>query len=158
MITDSISRVWISEGEVPPDILARLIAKEGHTPYVARTGEEGLLLLEREEIDLVLLDRTREGYVEIIEMGELTNSAQITAVTHTAAGVPNAYYAPKTSADAGFTWSFDKDTKLSVGGSNIFNAKPSRQDPNETDNGFIYDSVQFGLNGAAYFVRLWKRF
>ena len=76
----------------------------------------------------------------------------------TAAGVPNAYYAPKTSADAGFTWSFDKDTKLSAGGSNIFNAEPSRQDPNETDNGFIYDSVQFGLNGAAYFVRLWKRF
>lgn len=33
-------------------------------------------------------NRRAEGYVEIIEMGELTNSAQITAVTHTAAGVP----------------------------------------------------------------------
>jgi iron complex outermembrane recepter protein len=76
----------------------------------------------------------------------------------TEGGVPNAYYAPKTSADAGFTWSFDNDTKLSFGGANIFNAKPSRQNPDETDNGFIHDSVQFGLNGAAYFLRLWKRF
>jgi iron complex outermembrane receptor protein len=73
-------------------------------------------------------------------------------------GVPNAYYAPKTSADLAFTWAFDRNTKLTVGGNNIFNVKPSKQDPNETDNGFIYDSVQFGLNGASYFVRFWKRF
>ncbi len=76
----------------------------------------------------------------------------------TAAGVPNARYEPKTSADLSLTYSFDKTTKLTLGGTNIFNVKPSRQDPNETDNGFIYDSVQFGLNGASYFVRLWKKF
>ena len=52
----------------------------------------------------------------------------------------------------------DKNTKLTIGSTNIFNAKPTPQDPNETDNGFKYDSVQFGLNGTAYFVRLWKRF
>ena len=76
----------------------------------------------------------------------------------TAAGGPNARYEPKTSADLSLTYSFDKTTKLTVGGTNIFNVKPSKQDPNETDNGFIYDSVQFGLNGASYFVRLWKKF
>ena len=76
----------------------------------------------------------------------------------TASGVPNAYYAPKTSADLSLTYSFSKDTKLTVGGTNIFNVKPSKQDANETDNGFIYDSVQFGLNGASYFVRFWKKF
>ncbi len=76
----------------------------------------------------------------------------------TASGVPNARYAAKTSADLSFTYSFDKNTKLTLGGTNIFNVKPSKQDPNETDNGFIYDSVQFGLNGASYFVRLWKKF
>ena len=76
----------------------------------------------------------------------------------TAAGVPNARYEPKTSADLSLTYSFNKTTKLTVGGTNIFNVKPSKQDPNETDNGFIYDSVQFGLNGASYFVRLWKKF
>lgn len=76
----------------------------------------------------------------------------------TASGVPNARYAAKTSADLSFTYRFDKNTKLTLGGTNIFNVKPSKQDPNETDNGFIYDSVQFGLNGASYFVRLWKKF
>lgn len=35
------------------------------------------------------VDRRREGYVELIEMGVLTNSAQIAAVTHTSAGVPD---------------------------------------------------------------------
>jgi iron complex outermembrane receptor protein len=52
----------------------------------------------------------------------------------------------------------DKSTKITVGANNIFNVKPTKQDPNETDNGFIYDSVQFGLNGTAYYARLWKRF
>ncbi len=76
----------------------------------------------------------------------------------TAAGVPNARYDAKTSADLGFTYAFDRNTKISVGATNIFNVKPTKQDPNETDNGFIYDSVQFGLNGTAYYARLWKRF
>jgi iron complex outermembrane recepter protein len=76
----------------------------------------------------------------------------------TAGGVPNAHYAPKTSADLSLTYSFSKSAKLTVGGTNIFNVKPSKQDANETDNGFIYDSVQFGLNGASYFVRFWKKF
>jgi len=76
----------------------------------------------------------------------------------TAAGVPNAYYAAKTSADLSFTYNYDKNTKITLGGTNIFNVKPSKQDPNETDNGFIYDSVQFGLNGASYFLKLWKKF
>ena len=34
------------------------------------------------------LDRTREGYFEIIEMGVITSPAVVTAVTHTSAGVP----------------------------------------------------------------------
>lgn len=34
------------------------------------------------------VDRLREGYAEIIEMGVLTDATQIAAVTHTAAGVP----------------------------------------------------------------------
>ncbi|MDB5936675.1 MAG: TonB-dependent receptor, partial [Massilia sp.] len=26
------------------------------------------------------------------------------------------------------------------------------------DNGFKYESVQFGLNGTSYFARLWHKF
>jgi iron complex outermembrane receptor protein len=72
--------------------------------------------------------------------------------------VPNAYYKPKTSMDLGLSWQATPALKLSVGGNNVFNVKPTKQDPNETDNGFIYDSVQFGLNGASYFARAYYRF
>jgi iron complex outermembrane receptor protein len=67
-------------------------------------------------------------------------------------------YKPKTSMDLGATWQATPALKLSVGGNNVFNVKPTRQDPFETDNGFYYDSVQFGLNGASYYARAHYRF
>ncbi|MDE2427596.1 MAG: TonB-dependent receptor [Burkholderiales bacterium] len=76
----------------------------------------------------------------------------------TAAGVPNAYYEPKTSADMAVTYAFNDKTKLTIGATNVFNVTPTRQNPDETDNGFYYDSVQFGLGGRAYFAKLWKKF
>ena len=41
-----------------------------------------------------------------------------------------------------------------TGGLNVFDAKPSPQDDNETDTNFIYESVQMGFNGPAWFARL----
>lgn len=76
----------------------------------------------------------------------------------TAAGVPNAEYDPRASADFAVTYKFAENLKLSIGAANIFDRFPSRQDDLETDNGFIYDSVQFGLNGTSYFVRLSGKF
>jgi iron complex outermembrane receptor protein len=72
--------------------------------------------------------------------------------------VPNQHYKPKTSADLSVTWNISPSTKFTVGGTNIFDVKPTTQDEAETDNGFKYESVQFGLNGAAWFARLWHRF
>ncbi len=95
-----------------------------------------------------------ESNLKIIHFGSQT----LGTFSGTENGVPNARYAPKTSADLSLTYAFDKNTKLTLGGTNIFNVKPTKQDANETDNGFVYDSVQFGLNGAGYFLRLWKKF
>ncbi len=130
-------------------------------------GFEDVLLSERERLFIenggprmkatLGLDYAQgpwESNLKIIHFGSQT----LGTFSGTANGVANAYYAPKTSADLSFTYAFDKNTKITLGGTNIFNVKPTKQDPNETDNGFIYDSVQFGLNGAGYFVRLWKRF
>ncbi len=64
------------------------------------------------------------------------------------------HYKAKTSADLSFSVALTKNVRLSFGGNNIFNVKPSKQNPDETDNGFKYESVQFGLNGASYFGRL----
>jgi iron complex outermembrane receptor protein len=133
----------------------------------ALTGFEDVLLSERERLFIeqggprtkaVLGFNHTLGALEtdfkIIHFGSQT----LGTFSGTAAGVPNAHYKPKTSADLAFTWSFDRNTRLTVGAANIFNVKPTEQDANETDNGFKYDSVQFGLNGTSYFARLFRKF
>ena len=67
-------------------------------------------------------------------------------------------YDAKTSADVSLTYNFTDKAKFTVGAANVFDVFPTRQDPNETDNGHIYESVQFGINGASYFARLWMKF
>ncbi len=136
-------------------------------PPSSLAGFEDVLLSERERLFIEqggprtkavlgfnLVTGRLETDLKIIHFGSQT----LGTFSGTAAGVPNARYEPKTSADLAFTWSFDRNTRLTVGAANIFNVKPTSQDPNETDNGFKYDSVQFGLNGTAYFARIWKRF
>ena len=68
--------------------------------------------------------------------------------------IPNQHYADKTSADVSLTYHFNDQVKLTVGGANIFDKFPTKQNPDETDNGFKYEAVQFGLNGASWFARL----
>jgi two-component system response regulator PilR (NtrC family) len=46
----------VDDEEVLQDVLASLIRREGWKPWSARSGEEALHMLEREEPDLVLLD------------------------------------------------------------------------------------------------------
>jgi iron complex outermembrane receptor protein len=67
-----------------------------------------------------------------------------------------ARYAAGPSADLSFTCSVNKNTKLTFGGNNIFNIKPSTD--GRDGQRFKYDSVQFGLNGTSYFGRLWVKF
>lgn len=72
--------------------------------------------------------------------------------------VPNQRYEAKTSADVSVTYAFTDNAKLTVGAANVFDVFPTRQNPDETDNGHVFESVQFGLNGTAYFTRFWYRF
>ncbi len=51
----------VDDEEVLQDILTVLIRREGHTPLVAGTGEAALTILDREEVDLVLLDLMLPG-------------------------------------------------------------------------------------------------
>ena len=51
----------IDDEEVLQDVLTSLIQREGHTTLTTRTGEEGLALLQREEVDLVVLDLMLPG-------------------------------------------------------------------------------------------------
>ena len=135
-----------------------------HTPP-ALAGREDVLLSPRDRLFVengaprnkavlgfdYALDRWDFG-MKIIHFGSQTLG------TFSGPPVPDQHYKAKTSADVSITYSFTDNAKLTVGGANVFDVFPTRQDPNETDNGHIYESVQFGLNGASYFARFWYRF
>jgi iron complex outermembrane receptor protein len=135
-----------------------------HAPP-ALVGREEVLLSEREKLFIedgaprskatLGFDYAQgpwDGNFKIIYFGPQTLG------TFSGPPVPNQHYAAKTSADIGITYSFSKDTKLTLGAANIFDQFPTPQNPDETDNGFKYESIQFGLNGASYFLRFWHKF
>jgi DNA-binding NtrC family response regulator len=51
----------VDDEEVLQDVLTSLVRRAGHATFSARTGEEALELLKREEVDLVLLDLMLPG-------------------------------------------------------------------------------------------------
>ncbi len=137
-----------------------------HAP-ASLAGFENVLLSERERLFIEQGGPRRKAtlgfdYVtgpletdfKIIHFGPQT----LGTFSGTENGVPNAKYEAKTSADLAFTYSINQNVKITAGGNNIFNAKPTTQNADETDNGFKYDSVQFGLNGTSYFARLYVKF
>ena len=120
------------------------------TPPTLR-GFENVLLSERERLFIeqggprskatLAFDVTSGAWntdFKIIHFGRQT----LGTFSGTAGGVPNAAYAPKTSADLSLTYSINKNTKLTFGGNNIFNVKPTTQNADETDNGFKYDCAR----------------
>ncbi|MFC5548108.1 TonB-dependent receptor plug domain-containing protein [Massilia aerilata] len=135
-----------------------------HAP-AALAGFEDVLLSERERLFIEQGGPRRKATLDFdYTLGKLETDFRIvhygpqTLGTFSGSPVPNQHYEAKTSADLSFTWSFTDKTKLTVGGTNIFNVHPTAQNPDETDNGFKYESVQFGLNGAAYFARVSHKF
>lgn len=134
-----------------------------HAPP-ALVGREDVLLSERERLFLeqgapehkgvLAFDWVRERWatnLKLIWFGEQTLG------TFSGPPVPNQHYNAKASADASVSYSFDDRTKLTVGGTNLFDSFPTRQNPDETDNGHVFESVQFGLGGAAVYARLHSR-
>jgi len=131
----------------------------------ALAGFEDVLLSERERLFIEEGAPRRKATLGFdYSLNKFETSLRIihfgpqTLGTFSGPPVPNQKYEAKTSADLSFTWAFTDKTKLTVGGTNIFDVKPTAQDPNETDNGFKYESVQFGLNGASVFARLSHKF
>lgn len=72
----------VDDEEVLQDILSSLIRKEGHQVLAAHSGEEALSLLEREEVDLVLLDLMLPGISgqEVLREIRRTDPEQVVVV------------------------------------------------------------------------------
>ncbi len=67
---------------------------------------------------------------------------------------PGQKYDPQLTTDLHFGWRILDNLQLTVGGTNIFDAMPTDQDRNETENGALWENVQMGFNGASYYARL----
>jgi iron complex outermembrane receptor protein len=92
--------------------------------------------------------------------GRLNYFGEVEAGTWTQLDDPTAppqVYDSRVSTDVHFGLELPRNLSLTVGGTNIFDVEPTAQDPNETENGGLWENVQMGFNGAAWYVRMgWK--
>ncbi len=72
----------VDDEEVLQDVLTALIRREGWNPLNARTGEEALVLIEREEVDLVLLDLMLPGMsgMEVMKQIQQRDPEQVVVI------------------------------------------------------------------------------
>ncbi len=66
-------------------------------------------------------------------------------------------YNPKITVDlsAGYN---HRNFTLTLGGVNLLNAYPDKQNPGLTESGGIWDAVQMGFSGTLYYARLEFKF
>lgn len=70
---------------------------------------------------------------------------------------PPQHYDARFTTDVHFGYELHPNLLFTVGGVNVFDEQPTVQDPNETENGALWENVQMGINGAAWYVRLnWR--
>ena len=71
---------------------------------------------------------------------------------------PSQHYDPALTLDLHVALDLGRGLRFIVGGTNVFDTQPTKQDPFETENGAEWENVQMGINGAAWFTRLaWRR-
>ena len=70
---------------------------------------------------------------------------------------PPQHYDSRIATDVHVGIDLPRNLTLTLGGTNIFDTMPTEQDPAETENGALWENVQMGINGAAYYVRVgWR--
>jgi iron complex outermembrane receptor protein len=66
-------------------------------------------------------------------------------------------YDARLSLDLSVSHNITPGIRLTIGGANILNAYPTKQDA-ETEGGGLYDAVQMGFNGTFLYSRLAFKF
>jgi iron complex outermembrane receptor protein len=67
---------------------------------------------------------------------------------------PPQRYDPRVTTDVYVGFNLANNLQWTIGGTNIFDVQPTEQDPFETENGALWENVQMGINGAAWYTRL----
>ena len=90
----------VDDEEVLQDVLTTLVRREGHLPIPARSGEEALTILDREDIDLVLLDLMLPGMsgMEVLQRIRATDPDQVVVVITAYSSIEGAIQAMRLGA------------------------------------------------------------
>jgi two-component system response regulator PilR (NtrC family) len=90
----------VDDEEVLRDVLSTLVRREGHASLTARSGEEALALLEREEVDLVLLDLMLPGMsgMEVLQSIRRSDPDQVVVVVTAYSSIEGAIEAMRLGA------------------------------------------------------------
>ncbi len=90
----------VDDEEVLQDVLGTLLKREGLRPLAARTGEEALLIAEREPIDLVLLDLMLPGMsgMEVLKQIRSRDPEQVVIVVTAYSSIESAIEAMRIGA------------------------------------------------------------
>jgi DNA-binding NtrC family response regulator len=90
----------VDDEEVLQDVLGVLVRREGHTGIAARTGEAALEVLEREEVDLVLLDLMLPGMsgIQVLREVRRREPDQVVVVITAYSSIENAIEAMREGA------------------------------------------------------------
>jgi DNA-binding NtrC family response regulator len=90
----------VDDEEVLQDVLGVLVRREGHTALAARSGEAALELLEREEVDLVLLDLMLPGMsgIQVLREVRRREPDQVVVVITAYSSIENAIEAMREGA------------------------------------------------------------
>jgi two-component system response regulator PilR (NtrC family) len=90
----------VDDEEVLQDVLTTLVRREGHVPFGARTGEDALAILDREEIDLVLLDMMLPGMsgMEVLQRIRQSDPDQVVVVITAYSSIEGAIQAMRLGA------------------------------------------------------------
>jgi len=67
-------------------------------------------------------------------------------------------YVAKITTDRSFGLPISNHIRITLGSNNLFNSYPTAQNPNYTESGGLWDSVQMGYTGAFYYARLGLKF
>jgi iron complex outermembrane recepter protein len=67
---------------------------------------------------------------------------------------PPQRYDARATTDVHVGFRLADNLQWTIGGVNIFDVQPTAQDPFETENGALWENVQMGINGAAWYTRL----
>jgi len=90
----------VDDEDVLQDVLGTLLRREGWRPLVAKTGEEAVMMLEREPVDLVLLDLMLPGMsgMEVLKQIRARDPEQVVVVITAFSSIESAIQAMREGA------------------------------------------------------------